>query len=102
MERLPAPAFLPADSRIYGTLLPGCSEQAGRWAGGEPPTQDLRARARAGQGPGQGEGKEGRVHPRGGQGGGGPASRTLSLLGSEVRRLASGAVMAVCRAFTHL
>lgn len=61
MERLPAPAFLPADSRIYGTLLPGCSEQAGRWAGGEPPTQDLRARARAGRGPGQGEGKEGRV-----------------------------------------
>lgn len=84
MERLPAPAFLPADSRIYGTFLPGCSEQAGRWAGGEPPTQDLRARARAGRGPGQGEGKEGRVHPRGGAGRGG-GSRLPHPLSPRIR-----------------
>lgn len=85
MERLPAPAFLPADSRIYGTLLPGCSEQAGRWAGGEPPTQDLRARARAGRGPGQGEGKEGRVHPRGGAGRGGGVPPPAPSLSSDQR-----------------
>lgn len=49
MERFPAPAFLLADSRISGIFLPGCSEQAGRRAGGEPPPQDLRAGDRAGR-----------------------------------------------------